>query len=191
MISGLYFWDQRMPTLLKFVTLVDAVSDRLGKLAAWTVLISAMICALNAVVRYGIASLSSNAALEIQWYMFAWMVMIGAPLVLKLNEHVRVDLIYGKLSGNKPVWIDIFGLLAFLLPTMGFMFYTTWPYFMNILTSSEMSENAGGLIRWPAVLAMPIGFAMVFIQGLAEIMKRLAYMKGLYQMDTHYEKPLQ
>jgi TRAP-type mannitol/chloroaromatic compound transport system permease small subunit len=119
------------------------------------------------------------------------MVMVGAPLVLKLNEHVRVDLIYGKLKGNGPVYVDLFGLVVFLLPVITLLMVLSWTYFANTYASGEMSQNAGGLIRWPAVLAMPLGFAMVLLQGLAEIIKRVAYLQGKFQMDTHYEKPLQ
>jgi len=179
-----------MNGLLKFAKLMDDISDRFGKLASWTVLISAVISAGNAFIRYGI-DWSSNSLLEIQWYMFAWMVMVGAPLVLKLNEHVRVDLIYGKLKGNRPVYVDIFGLVFFLLPVMAMMTYMCWPYFVKVFLTGEMSQNAGGLIRWPVILALPVGFAMVFLQGLAEIVKRVAYLQGKYAMDTHYEKPLQ
>jgi TRAP-type mannitol/chloroaromatic compound transport system permease small subunit len=176
--------------LLKFAKFMDSISERFGSLASWAVLLAALISAGNAFVRYGI-DWSSNSLLEIQWYMFAWMVMVGAPLVLKLNEHVRVDLIYGKLKGNRPVYVDIFGLIFFLLPVMAMMTYMCWPYFLKVLTTGEMSQNAGGLIRWPVILALPVGFAMVFLQGIAEIIKRIAYLQGKYEMDTHYEKPLQ
>lgn len=179
-----------MTGLLKFAKLMDGISEQFGKLASWAVLIAAAISAGNAFIRYGF-DWSSNSLLEIQWYMFAWMVMVGAPLVLKLNEHVRVDLIYGKLKGNRPVYVDIFGLIVFLLPVMGMMAYMCAPYFWKVLITGEMSQNAGGLIRWPVILALPVGFAMVFLQGLAEIIKRVAYLQGKYEMDTHYEKPLQ
>ena len=179
-----------MDFLLKFAKLMDYLSEKFGKFASWTVLFAALISAGNAFVRYGF-DWSSNSLMEIQWYMFAWMVMVGAPLVLKLNEHVRVDLIYGKLKGNRPVYVDIFGLIFFLLPVMGMMTYMCLPYFLKVLTTGEMSQNAGGLIRWPVILALPVGFAMMFLQGLAEIVKRVAYLQGKYEMDTHYEKPLQ
>jgi TRAP-type mannitol/chloroaromatic compound transport system permease small subunit len=179
-----------MNFLLKFAKLMDSISEQFGKLASWAVLIAAAISAGNAFIRYGF-DWSSNSLLEIQWYMFAWMVMVGAPLVLKLNEHVRVDLIYGKLKGNRPVYVDIFGLIVFLLPVMCMMTYMCAPYFLRAFTTGEMSQNAGGLIRWPVILALPVGFAMVFLQGLAEIIKRVAYLQGKYEMDTHYEKPLQ
>ncbi len=179
-----------MNTLLKFAKGIDWTSERLGKLAAWTVLLSALICAGNAFVRYGL-DWSSNSLLEIQWYLFAWMVMLGAPHVLRLNEHVRVDLIYGKLSGKRPVWVDIFGIVFFLLPTMIYLTYLCGPEFYKKIMSGEMSQNAGGLIRWPATLAMPVGFLMVTLQGVAELIKRVAYLQGKYEMDTHYEKPVQ
>lgn len=179
-----------MSILLKFAHLMDWISERFGVIASWAVLLSALISAGNAFVRYGV-DWSSNGLLEIQWYMFAWMVMVGAPLVLKVNEHVRVDLIYGKLKGNAPVYVDLFGLLVFLLPVMGVLTWLSGPYFYNTLVSGEMSQNAGGLIRWPATLALPLGFGLIWLQGVAEIIKRVAYLRGEYQMDTHYEKPLQ
>lgn len=129
--------------------------------------------------------------LEIQWYMFAYTVMVGAPFVLKVNEHVRVDLVYGKLKGNWPVYVDIFGIIFFLLPVIGVLAWLSWPYFLKVLLSGEMSQNAGGLIRWPAVLALPLGFAMMWLQGVSELIKRLSHLGGSYLMDTHYEKPLQ
>lgn len=169
---------------------MDWVSAQLGKLAAWAVLLAALISAGNAFSRYGL-DLSSNAWLEIQWYLFAAIVMLGAPIVLKLNEHVRVDIIYGNLGPKGPVYIDIFGLLFFLLPVMGLLTWLTFPFFMNMLRTGEMSGNIGGLIRWPAALLMPVGFGAMFLQGVAEIIKRIAHLSGTIQMDTHYEKPVQ
>ena len=179
-----------MAGLLKLALGMDWISEKFGILASWTVLFAAMISAANAFVRYGF-DWSSNSFIEIQWYLFAYMVMVGAPIVLKLNEHVRVDLIYGKLKGNGPVYVDLFGLTVFLLPVVTLLLYLSWSYFTNTLMSGEMSQNAGGLIRWPAVMALPLGFAMMMLQGLAEIIKRVAYLQGKFQMDTHYEKPLQ
>lgn len=179
-----------MAGLLKLALGMDWISEKFGLLASWTVLFAALISAANAFVRYGF-DWSSNSFIEIQWYLFAYMVMVGAPIVLKLNEHVRVDLIYGKLKGNGPVYVDLFGLVVFLLPVVTLLLYLSWSYFTNTLMSGEMSQNAGGLIRWPAVMALPLGFAMMMLQGLAEIIKRVAYLQGKFQMDTHYEKPLQ
>ena len=179
-----------MAALLKLALGMDWVSDRFGKLASWCVLISAGICAGNAFIRYGFDN-SSNAWLEIQWYLFAVIVMFGAPFVLEKNEHVRVDLIYGKLKGNGPVYVDLFGLLFFLLPVIGLLTWLSGPYFYNVFVSGEMSQNAGGLIRWPVVLTMPVGFGLLWLQGVAEVIKRLAYLQGKFAMDTHYEKPVQ
>lgn len=179
-----------LPFLLKLTLAVDWLAERLGKLAAWAVLLAALISATNAFVRYGL-DISSNAWLEIQWYLFGATVMLGAPVVLRYNEHVRVDIVYGKLKGNGPVFVDLFGLTFFLLPVMGLLTWLTWPFFWNMFVSGEMSGNVGGLIRWPVALMLPLGFAMMFLQGLAEIVKRLAYLAGLIEMSTHYEKPLQ
>ena len=179
-----------MSALLKLALGMDWISDRIGKLASWCVLLSATICAGVAFVRYGL-DMGSNAWLEVQWYLFAVVVMLGAPYVLQKNEHVRVDLIYGKLKGNMPVYVDLFGLLVFLLPVIGLLTWLSGPYFWNVYVSKEMSQNAGGLIRWPVVLTMPLGFGLLWLQGWSEVIKRVAYLQGKYAMDTHYEKPIQ
>ena len=179
-----------MHALLKFSELVDWISDKFGKIAAFAVMSAAMISAGNAFVRYGL-DISSNGWLEIQWYLFAATVMLGAPIVLKLNEHVRVDILYGKLKGKGPVLVDLFGLIFFLMPVMMLMIYFSWPLFMKMYVTGEMSQNAGGLIRWPAMLMLPVGFGWMALQGLSEIIKRLAFLQGLIEMDTHYEKPVQ
>ncbi len=179
-----------MSALLKLALGVDWMSDKLGRVAAVTVLSAALISAGNAFVRY-VLDISSNAWLEIQWYLFAATVMMGAPIVLKLNEHVRVDLIYAKLKGHGAVYVDLFGLVFFLLPVMALLAYLSWPLLVKMYVTQEMSSNAGGLIRWPAMLMLPLGFACMFLQGLSEIVKRVCYLKGIYKMDTHYEKPVQ
>lgn len=176
--------------LLRFALGVDRISEQYGHVAALCVLAAALISAGNAFVRYGF-DISSNGWLEIQWYLFAVTVMLGAPLVLKLNEHVRVDIFYGKLKGNGPVYVDLFGLVLFLLPVMSMLAWLSWPLFVKMLVTGEMSSNAGGLIRWPAMLLLPLGFAWMFLQGLSETIKRVAYLRGEFEMDTHYEKPVQ
>jgi TRAP-type mannitol/chloroaromatic compound transport system permease small subunit len=176
--------------LLKFALAVDWVSKRLGWAASIAVLLTALISAGNAFVRY-LLDISSNGWLEIQWYLFAGIVMLGAPMVLALNEHVRVDLIYGRLKKNGPVYVDLFGLVFFLLPVMGLMAWLAWPLLVKMYLTNEMSSNAGGLVRWPAMLMLPLGFGLMFLQGFSEIIKRIAYLRGIYQMDTHYEKPVQ
>lgn len=179
-----------MSGLIKFALGVDWISEKLGWAAAVTVFLAAIISAGNAFVRY-LMDMSSNGWLEIQWYMFAATVMLGAPIVLKLNEHVRVDIFYGKLKGRGPVLVDLFGLIFFLLPVMGLLAYLSWPLLVKMYVTKEMSSNAGGLIRWPAMLLLPLGFGMMFLQGLSEIIKRVGYLAGKFQMDTHYEKPVQ
>lgn len=179
-----------MPVLLKLALAMDWISVRIGRVAAVAVLATAMISAGNAFVRYGL-SISSNAWLEIQWYLFAGIVMLGAPMVLKVNEHVRVDLVYGRLKGRAPVYVDLFGLIFFLLPVMVVLAWLSWPLLVKMYLTGEMSSNAGGLIRWPAMLMLPVGFALMVLQGLAEIVKRVYYLKGQYEMDTHYEAPVQ
>jgi len=169
---------------------MDWISEKFGKVAGFAVLFASLISAGNALIRYGL-DFSNNSWLEIQWYLFAATVMLGAPVVLRFNEHVRVDIIYGKLKGNGPVYVDLFGLVFFLLPTMGLFTYLTWPFFLNMFNTNEMSGNIGGLVRWPAALLMPLGFATMFLQGVAEIVKRIAYLRGLIEMNTHYEKPVQ
>ncbi|GAC1528250.1 MAG: TRAP transporter small permease subunit [Ramlibacter sp.] len=179
-----------MSGLLKLALGVDWISERLGRVASLAVLLTALISAGNAFVRY-LLDISSNGWLEIQWYLFAGVVMLGAPVVLKMNEHVRVDLIYGKLKGNGPVYVDLFGLVFFLLPVMSLMAWLSWPLLVRMYLSNEMSSNAGGLIRWPAMAMLPLGFGLIVLQGLSEIIKRVAYLQGKFEMDTHYEKPVQ
>jgi len=179
-----------MPKLLQLALGIDKISDYSGRVAAFAVLAAAMISAGNAFIRYGL-DLSSNGWLEIQWYLFATTVMLGAPLVLKLNEHVRVDIIYGKLKGKWPVYVDLMGLVLFLLPVMLLLTWLSFPLFLKMYLSGEMSNNAGGLIRWPAMMLLPLGFFWVCMQGLSEIIKRVAYLQGKYEMDTHYDKPVQ
>jgi TRAP-type mannitol/chloroaromatic compound transport system permease small subunit len=179
-----------MPKLLQLAFGIDKISELFGRIAAFAVMAAAMISAGNAFIRYGL-DLSSNGWLEIQWYLFATTVMLGAPLVLKLNEHVRVDILYGKLNGKLPVYVDLMGLILFLMPVMLLLTWLSFPLFLKMYQSGEMSNNAGGLIRWPAMMLLPLGFFWICIQGLSEIIKRVAYLQGKYEMDTHYEKPVQ
>ena len=183
-------WRHKVSKLLKFALGVDRISEQFGHVAAFGVLAAALISAGNAFIRYGF-DVSSNGWLEIQWYLFAATVMLGAPLVLKLNEHVRVDLFYGKLKDKGPVYVDLMGLVLFLLPVMLTLTWLSFPLFLKMFLTNEMSSNAGGLIRWPAMLLLPLGFAWMFLQGLSEIIKRVAYLQGKFEMNTQYEKPVQ
>ena len=179
-----------MKVLLGFAALIDKLNDKFAWWAEWAVIASCFISAGNALVRYTL-DISSNGLLEIQWYLFAACVMLGASQVLRVNEHVRVDIFYARFTGHGKVYIDLFGLIFFLVPVMIAMIYFALPVFMRMYTSGEMSNNAGGLIRWPAMLMLPLGFSMVLLQGLAEIIKRIAWLMHLHEMDTHYDRPLQ
>jgi TRAP-type mannitol/chloroaromatic compound transport system permease small subunit len=179
-----------MQLLLRLAERVDALNSRFGTLASWAIIISCLISCGNALVRFGF-SISSNGWLEIQWYLFACAVMLGASLVLRVNEHVRVDIVYGQLPTRGKVWVDLFGLVFFLLPVMALMIYLSFPLFLHQFNTQEMSQNAGGLIRWPAMLMLPLGFAMVFLQGLSEIVKRAGWLLHVYEMNLVYERPLQ
>jgi TRAP-type mannitol/chloroaromatic compound transport system permease small subunit len=179
-----------MKTLLAGCRAIDRISAWFGWIAAACGLLACLISAGNAAVRYGLDD-SSNAWLEIQWYLFAAMVMLGAAQVLQRNEHVRVYIVYSRLRGNWPIYVDLFGLVVFLMPVVLTLLCLSWPLFVNVLVSGERSSNAGGLIRWPAMLLLPLGFLLLGLQGAAEILKRVAMLRGQHALDAHYEKPLQ
>jgi TRAP-type mannitol/chloroaromatic compound transport system permease small subunit len=179
-----------MKALLAFAKWVDAINERFGKAAGYAVLLACLISAGNAIIRYTFDK-SSNGWLEIQWYLFTFCVMFGTAEVLKLNEHVRVDIIYGNLSARRKVYVDLFGLIFFLMPVVIVMIMYSWPHFLKAFHSNEMSSNAGGLIRWPFLFCLPAGFAMLFLQGLAEIIKRVGWLRGQHEMTAQYERPLQ
>ncbi len=168
--------------------------DRLSRLAAvvalWLVLICALVSAGNALSRYTL-DLSSNAWLELQWYMFGATVLLGAPHLLNKNGHIRVDILYAKLNDRQRAWLDLAGLLVFLLPFCYFMVIYSWPWFVEAWRNNEVSANAGGLLRWPVKLLLPVGFGLLSLQGLSEIIKRVAALRGDIALNTHYERPLQ
>ena len=169
---------------------IDWFNTNLAVVANWLVLLAALISAGNAGSRY-LFSESSNGWLEIQWYMFAGMVLLGGPYTLKMNEHVRVDLFYGLASERTRIWIDIVGGLLFLLPICVILTYFTWPWFVESWTINEASSNAGGLVRWPVKLLLPVGFFLMAMQGVSEIIKRVAALEHVIDVDFKYEKPLQ
>jgi TRAP-type mannitol/chloroaromatic compound transport system permease small subunit len=176
--------------LLRVSGLIDAMNERLSYVADWLVLLSCAISAANAFSRYAF-SVSSNAWLEIQWYMFGALVMLGASYTLKRNEHVRVDIVYANVSTRRQIGIDIFGTILFLLPATLIMAYLSWPIFHNAWVENEISSNAGGLIRWPIKIFLPLGFALLSLQGVSELIKRIAMLTGHMQANLHYERPLQ
>ena len=179
-----------MGALLKLSSAIDWLNEQFGVVANWLVLLACLISAGNAGSRY-LFSESSNGWLEIQWYMFAGMVLLGAPYTLKMNEHVRVDLFYSMVSERTRIWIDIVGGLLFLLPICVILVYFTWPWFVDSWRIGETSTNAGGLIRWPVKIFLPLGFALLTLQGFSELIKRVAMRNGHMPADLHYERPLQ
>jgi TRAP-type mannitol/chloroaromatic compound transport system permease small subunit len=179
-----------MQSLIGVSNAIDAVTKKFGQLADYLVLICCLISAGNATVRY-LFNYSSNGWLEIQWYMFAGIVLLGASHTLRLNEHVRVDLIYGSISDRARLYVDIIGLVLFLLPAMAFFTWACWPFFYQSWLEGEISQNAGGLIRWPVKLILVVGFSLLFLQGLSELIKRIGALTGHIRIDLKYEKPLQ
>jgi TRAP-type mannitol/chloroaromatic compound transport system permease small subunit len=182
--------DGNLRGLLKLSDWIDRLNEKFGVVANWLVLLACVISAGNAVSRY-LFSESSNGWLEVQWYMFAGMVLLGGPYTLKMNEHVRVDLVYGMVSERTRIWIDIVCGVLFLMPICVILIYFTWPWFVESWRLGEESSNAGGLIRWPVKLVLPVGFALMLLQGISELIKRVAALEHVIEADFKYEKPLQ
>jgi TRAP-type mannitol/chloroaromatic compound transport system permease small subunit len=167
-----------MGPLLAFSRAVDRLNFHVGNIAAWAVLLSCGISAGNAFVRYGLST-SSNAWLEVQWYLFAATVMLGGAYTLFKNEHVRVDLLYAIYKPRTRLWVDVFGFVVFMLPGVILLAWMTWPFFLDSFYRNEGSPNAGGLLRWPAKILMPVGFALLALQGISELIKRIALLRGI------------
>lgn len=166
-----------MSFLLKLSRLIDAFSDMIGKLVMWFILATTLISAGNAIVRKLFDS-SSNALLEIQWYLFAAVFMLGSGYAFLRNAHVRIDFISSKFSARGRNWVDVVGILIFLFPLCYMMATLGWPLFERAWVTGEMSSNSGGLIRWPVYGLIPLGFAILFLQGISELIKRLAFLTG-------------
>ena len=179
-----------MGFLLKISKAIDLLNDSLGWIANWLVLLACLLSAGNAMSRYAF-DLSSNAWLEIQWYLFAAIVMLGASHTLRKNEHVRVDILYTHMSERGKEWLDLIGTAVFLVPSMLVISWYSIPFFMQSWSIQEISGNAGGLIRWPVKILVPIGFSLVGLQGISEIIKRAASLRGYVRYETHYERPVQ
>ena len=171
-----------MGPLLAFSRAVDSLNTALGRVADWLVLLACVLSAGNAFLRYGF-SLGSNAWLEAQWYFFAGVVMLGGSYTLFRNEHVRVDLVYGSLRQRTQLWVDVVGIGLFLLPAMALLAWMTFPFFLDSFLRGETSSSPGGLIRWPAKILMPLGFALITAQGLSELIKRIALLRGIKLAD--------
>ncbi|MFM8798760.1 MAG: TRAP transporter small permease subunit [Fluviibacter sp.] len=167
-----------MHALLSLARIIDSINEKVGKSAAWLILIAVIVSTVNALIRYTF-SMSSNAWLELQWYLFAGTFLLCAPWTLKCNEHIRIDVVTGRYSPRVHAWIDIVGGLLFLLPLCIVILWSAIPFALDSITSGEMSSNSGGLIVWPAKILIPIAFALLFLQGCSEIIKRFAFLNGL------------
>lgn len=184
-----------MNALLRFSRLIDALNQRIGTLVYWLVLAAVLISSGNAMMRY-VFSISSNAWLELQWYLFSAVFLLCAGYTLLRNEHIRIDIVAGMTSRRTQTWIDILGSLLFLVPISLIIMWLSWPVFTNSVCGStstatgslfscfadsahwERSTDAGGLIRWPVKILIPIGFLLLALQGISELIKRIAYLQG-------------
>jgi TRAP-type mannitol/chloroaromatic compound transport system permease small subunit len=182
--------ENTLRPLLAVSTAIDEINEKIGYVCNLLVLISCLVSAGNAMVRYAF-DYSSNGWLEAQWYMFAIIVMFGASYTFKKNEHVRVEIFYLLLSERGQLWLDLIGTLFFLVPACLLLAYLSWPFFMQAYSVGEMSGNAGGLIRWPIKFVIPSGFVMLALQGVSEVIKRFAALKGELAIDAKYERPTQ
>lgn len=174
--------------LLSLSGAIDFINERIGRLVMWLVLIAVLVSSGNALFRYGF-NMSSNAWLEIQWYLFSAIVLFGAGYTLKHNGHVRVDVLYSGLSAQTRAWIDLVGGLLFLLPTAVIIAWLGWTGFAQSYAIGEMSPDAGGLSRWPIRLLIPVGFALLALQGVSECIKRAAFLTGKASLtEEHAEE---
>ena len=176
-----------MTLLLKLSQLIDWLIERIAKGAFWLVLVMTVISASNAVVRF-LFNYSSNGLLEIQWYLFAAIFLLCSPYTLQRNEHVRIDVLSGKLSPRGLAVIDIIGTLFFLLPMVVMVIWLSLPLVAESIKINEMSGNAGGLLRWPVKILLPIGFSLLALQGVSELIKRFAFLAGLIEDPNNKEK---
>src|SRR3954466_16395123 len=167
-----------MKVLLAVSRAIDALNENIGKLTYWLILAAVLISTGNAMVRYTF-NMSSNAWLEIQWYLFSFVFLFCAGYTLLHNQHVRIDILSGMLSGRGRAWIDILGTIFFLMPMAIAIMWLSWPVFVDAYQSNEVSTNAGGLLVWPGRLMLPAGFLLLVLQGLSELIKRVAFLRGL------------
>lgn len=172
-----------MNALLAISRAIDAVNEKLGRATGWLILAAVTVSSVNALVRFSI-NRSSNAWLELQWYLFGAVVLLGAAYTFKANEHIRIDILSSRLSKRTRDWIDVMGHIFFLMPLCLVIMWLGWPFFLRSFAQAEISSSAGGLIVWPAKLLVPLGFTILFIQAISELIKRVAVMKGLID-DPH------
>ena len=179
-----------MGPLLALSAGIDKLNEKIGYVCNFLVLAACIVSAGNAMIRYAFGY-SSNGWLELQWYMFAILVMFGASYTFKRNEHVRVEIFYLFLTERGQLWLDLIGTLFFLIPACLLLSYLSWPFFLQAYSVGEVSGNAGGLIRWPIKFVIPAGFVMLAFQGVSEVIKRIAALQGELTIDAKYERPTQ
>lgn len=167
-----------MKALLSLSRFIDSMTERVGRTIYWLVLVAVLVSAVNASVRKAF-DMSSNAFLELQWYLFSAIFLLGAGYALLKQEHVRIDVVYGRFPKRAQIWIDILGTLLFLMPMALLILWHSWPVFVNAFLSNEQSSSAGGLPVWPVRLLLPAGFALLIVQALSELIKRFAFLRGL------------
>jgi TRAP-type mannitol/chloroaromatic compound transport system permease small subunit len=182
--------ETTMRPLLALSNVIDWLNQKLGNVCNFLVLAACVVSAGNAMIRYAFGY-SSNSWLELQWYMFAIFVMFGASYTFKRNEHVRVEILYLMLSERGQLWLDLIGTLCFLIPSCLLLSYLSWPFFYQSYAVGEISSNAGGLIRWPIKIVIPVGFVLLALQGVSEVIKRIAALQNLVKIDAKYERPTQ
>lgn len=178
-----------MTLLLKLSQLIDGLTERIGRLTYWLILVAVLVSAGNAVIRYAF-NMSSNAWLELQWYLFSAVFLFCAGYALLHNQHVRIDVISGRMSKRVQIWIDILGTVFFLLPMAITIMWLSWPVFVDAYQHNEASTNVGGLMIWPARLMVPVGFFLLVLQGLSELIKRIAFLRGLIPDPTEKREEL-
>lgn len=194
MLHTLYRLARRTPWM-RVSQGIDWFNHKVGWIGAVAVMGSCLLSTYNVIVStlaaLGLIASNSNTWSEFNSYLFAACVLLGAAYVLRVNEHVRVDVIYSRLTGRQQVWVDLFGLVVFLMPVMVLMTWLSWPYFLNAYQSGELLGNSEHLKRWPLLLMMPVGFGLLVLQGISEVIKRVAWLNNLIELDLHYERPLQ
>jgi TRAP-type mannitol/chloroaromatic compound transport system permease small subunit len=169
--------EVRVNALLALSRAIDWLNSRIGLAVIWLVLVAVLISAANAIVRKAF-DMSSNAFLETQWYLFSAIFLLCSPYTLLHNQHIRIDVIAGRLSSRAQAWIDVFGTVFFLMPMALLIMYLSWPVFMRSWNINEVSSNAGGLVVWPARLLVPVGFFLLALQGISQLIKLAAYLRG-------------
>ena len=178
-----------MAALLRLSAMIDRMTEFVGRTLYWLILVMVLISTLNAISRKFL-NLSSNAWLEVQWYLFSVVFLCCAGYALLRKEHIRIDIVASHLSERANQRIALFGHVFFLVPLCVIMIWVSWPYLMESIRLNEVSSNAGGLVRWPAKLIIPVGFGLLLLQGISEIIKQVGVMRGVY-VDPRTPPPQQ